>query len=95
MSSSFPDVNSARKELFTKKNTQFDHLPPTSASLYQHILRAFYQACFVWGEALIKNPNLPSPEQWGWQRCGQKLTVKWTTLDSVSEMCKELCKCSC
>ena len=62
-SSSFSDVNSAREELFTKTNNQFGHLPPTSASLYQHILRAFYQACFVWGQALIPNPILPSPEQ--------------------------------
>jgi len=61
----------------------------------QHILRALYQSCFVWGQALISILDLPSPEQWGWQICEDQITVKWTALESISKVCKELCKCSC
>ena len=57
-----------KKKLFSKKNTAFDNLPPTSAALKYHIQRAVYQASIVWGQSLINTPIYHSPEQWGWKK---------------------------
>ena len=40
-------VNTARLELFYYKARDFDHLPPTKDALFQHTLRAAYQAGHV------------------------------------------------
>ena len=26
-----------------------------------------YQGCFVWGQLIELNPDLPSPTEWGWK----------------------------
>ena len=94
--SSFSDVNAARKALFMQKNTQFDYLPPTMAALRQHIKRAVYQGGIIWGQALQNEPNLPSPDEWGWkENSDHSWAIYWTHLNSISNVCKELCKCSC
>ena len=38
------DVNSARRQLFTKKGRPVDGLPPTKDALIQHTFRATYQS---------------------------------------------------
>jgi len=59
-------VNQERKELFTSLNRSIENIPPTSAALTQHVLRATYQAGHSWGQALIDVVDLPSPVKWGW-----------------------------
>ena len=59
-------VNDARKQMFVKKGRQFDTIPPTKAALLEHSKRAVLQAGYIWGQALIPNPTLPSPQDWGW-----------------------------
>ena len=47
--SSLTSVNDTRLHLFTKKGCGLEGLPPTNAALLQHIRRAVFQGCYVWG----------------------------------------------
>lgn len=58
-------VNEARKHLFAYGNRQIENIPPTRSALVQHVKRATYQAGLIWGQALIPNPAIPSPSDWG------------------------------
>ena len=89
------DVNSCRRELFVKKGRPMDALPPTSAALFQHSLRAAYQAGHVWKQALVKQQVLPSPENWGWMKEGDGYVPRWTTLQEASRAIRELVRCRC
>ena len=53
------EVNEARKQLFIQKSRTLENIPPTKATLEQHIKRATYQAR-CWSQALAQNPQLPS-----------------------------------
>lgn len=88
-------ANDARKDHFTKKGWMMDALPPTSAALLQHIKRSGYQAGYVWAQSLCKNPNLPSPSEWGWVKHEDQWQPLWTTLSEVSKDCTLLIKCGC
>ena len=89
-------VDNTRKKLFSQKNTAFDHLPPTSASLKYHIQRAVFQSSLVWGQSLVNIPELHKPEEWGWRKnSDDEFEIFWTDLSAISESCAELCKCRC
>ena len=51
--------------LFLKKQAQSEKLPPTQAALKEAILRAHYQT-MVWNNDKVPNPELSSPETYGW-----------------------------
>ena len=51
-------VNYTRKWLFTKKSRTLKNIPPTQATLKQHVKRASYQANCE-NKALFQNPELP------------------------------------
>jgi hypothetical protein len=53
-------VNAARKELFTQKGRQIDHIPPTSSALTEHFKRAVLQAGYIWGQATEAKQVIPS-----------------------------------
>ena len=86
-------VNSVRKQLFGKR--KLENIPPLKAALLQHVKRASFQASHVWGQALIANPTLPSPSEWGWQKEDNdgQWTPLWTILPEASKGCRELIKC--
>ncbi|KAK6167880.1 hypothetical protein SNE40_021809 [Patella caerulea] len=65
--SSCESVDEARQELFTHKGRAIELIPPTSAALFQHAKRAVFQAAYVWGQALLRTPELPDPSDWGWR----------------------------
>ena len=88
-------VNAARLELFYYKARDFDHLPPTKDALFQHTLRAAYQAGHVWGQALITCPVLPEPSQWGWMKKETSWVPLWTTIPPISKGLKDLVTCQC
>ena len=89
-------INFARKELFTKKGRQIESIPPIKAALYQHIKRAVFQAGHIWAQAVIPQPEIPSPADWGWTLSETgKWDVCWTTLPEASSACRELLKCGC
>ena len=85
------DVNEARKQLFSKKGRTKDALPPTRAALLQHTKRAAYQAGHIWAKMMIPDPELPSPDGWGWsKKPGGGWSIYWTTLTEASAACREL-----
>ena len=89
------DVNQARKELFSKKSRSIESIPPSKAALLQHTKRAVFQGAFVWGQSLLKQPVIPPPSEWGWERVGSSWKPKWTTLSQAKDSCYELIHCSC
>ena len=52
-------VDSARKHMFTSKARSIDTIPPTRAALLQHARRETYQGGHVWGQAQVRDPDLP------------------------------------
>ncbi|KAK3787194.1 hypothetical protein RRG08_040324 [Elysia crispata] len=72
-----------------------DQMPPTKDALYQHTLRAAYQAGHVWGQALITCPDLPEPSQWGWMKKETSWAPLWTTMPPISKSLKDLVTCQC
>src|SRR5437867_3632800 len=61
------DINKARKKLLANKNN-VQLIPPTKAALEQHVKRATYQGCHVWGQTLTPWLELPIPTNWGWMK---------------------------
>ncbi len=57
----------ASQMLFVQKSRTLENIPPTYAALREHIKRASYQAN-CWNQALIPNPETPSPTDWGWRK---------------------------
>jgi hypothetical protein len=88
------NVNDARKQLFTQKSRTLENIPPTQAALKQHIKRTRYQA-HCWNQALVKDPEMPDPSDWGWTRDTTGWQPLWTTLPEASKSCHELIHCSC
>jgi len=89
------DLNSARKQLFTKKSKTLESLPPTSNAFLQHIRRAVYQSAHAWEMCLNKQPILPDPALWGWTKDGTRWVPLWMTIPEVSQICSEIIHCSC
>ena len=66
-SSPYTTVDAARRTLFTQKNRAYDVIPPTQATLLQHVLRATYHSGYIWSQSLVPDAFLPSPINWGWK----------------------------
>ena len=89
------EVNNARQMLISCHNRDIDNVPPTRAALYQHLLRAVYQAGYVWGQTLTSVQILPSPSVWGWKKVSDQWTPYWTELPDVRKACNEIRSCGC
>ena len=89
-------VDTARMTLFTQKNKEYNNIPPTEDALKLHALRAAFQAGHIWGRALERSVELPSPGDWGWKSGdGGMWGIMWTKKDPITEVCKELRRCNC
>jgi hypothetical protein len=88
-------VNDARKQLFSQKGKALESIPPTRAALVEHTKRASYQAGHCWGQALLPQPQLPSPQDWGWTHTSDGWQPYWTSLPEVTKSCRELVRCGC
>ena len=53
--------------MFKKKQEQSERLPLTPDVLHQVTLRAHYQL-MVWNSDTVANPDLPSPDGYGWKK---------------------------
>ena len=89
------EVDQARLEGFYYKGLDFDHLPPSSVALQQHVLRAIYQSGYVWGKCLQSNPEAPGPTNWGWGKCGIHWKPIWIQTDVISKALPQLVTCKC
>ena len=92
--SQLTSVDKAQPQLFCTLSRSLERIPPTSAALKQHILRAAYQGGHVWSHVHFLLPELPNPTEWGWEKNGQWKPV-WTTLPQAQQRCYELIHCSC
>lgn len=89
-------VDVARRRLFTCKGRSIDAIPPTSASLLQHTKRAIYQGGHIWGQSLVRVPDVPTPELWGWKQSAlQGWEPNWTLLPEAAATCAEFIRCGC
>ena len=79
----------------TKKGCSLEGLPPTHEALLQHIRRAVFQGCYVWGNLGVAMQELPPPEQWGWKLEDKTFHPLWTTLQEAAKFCYELIHCKC
>jgi hypothetical protein len=88
-------INDLRVEMFHRVNDP-EKLPPTQDSLILHIQRSQYQT-MVWLNAVLAKPNLPRPEDCGWDCDEAELTLRphLMTLDPVPSACTELLTCGC
>ena len=87
-------VDNLRADLFHKvKNPE--RLPPTQDALHLHLKRCRFQM-LIWYNATIATPNISSPEQFGWEKCGNNmLKPRLTSLERLPAICNELLTCSC
>src|SRR6218665_1263946 len=46
------------------KRLIYNKITPTRAALFQHVLRAAYQAGNIWGQALVQHARLTHPNKW-------------------------------
>lgn len=88
-------VNDARQTLFAQSSRTLENIPPSQAALAEHMKRTTFQAGFIWGQALVPIPVLPSPCEWGWTRNDYRWTPVWTSLPEASRSCHELIHCGC
>lgn len=89
-------VDSARKYMFAAKARSIDAIPPTQAALLQHTKRAILQGGYIWGQAHIRSPDIPSPESWGWKKSPKNgWEPLWTLLPEAAISCSELLRCGC
>ena len=88
-------VDEARLDLFARKQRCYDAIPPTSASLVQHVKRSAFQAACIWGQATVCKMQIESPANWGWKKDGEVWQVIWTTLPPIVQTCEQLTKCGC
>ena len=87
-------VKELRWSLFKEKQAQSDRLPPTQAALHQAILRAHYQL-MVWNSDRITNPELPSPQHYGWRMDQEEWVPVMTNLPPAPEGILQLVQCGC
>ena len=57
-------VDHASKKLYPRKTSALQ-IPPTRAALAEHVKKAVYQGCHIWGKTLLPDPVLPSPPETG------------------------------
>ena len=95
--SALSHVNEAKKQLFAQ-NRKMENIPPTLHALeQQHVKRVVYQAGHIWGQSLIGEPEVPSPDSWGWKRVTDDSSSIpcWTTISEAAKSCQELLKYGC
>lgn len=91
---SISEVAKLRWWLFRKKQAQSEKLPPTQDALKEAVLRAHYQV-MVWNNDRVPNPELPSPQDYGWEMEANEWVPVMTTLPPAPEAIIHLVKCSC
>ena len=74
-------IDKLRWWMFSKKQCQSEKLPPTRDALAHAISRAHFQA-IVWFNDTTPNPDIPSPQDYGW-----KLEeAKWVPVLTVTQL---------
>ena len=85
-------VNDTRRELFVKEGRDIGIIPPTQASLMEHVKKAAYVAGYVRGQTLERYPIILQQTN-GAGRCGRKYAPCWTKSLPASLVIRDLIKC--
>lgn len=80
--------------MFCQKKQKNEGLPPTSNSIFQHILRSNYQA-LVWRRCLTPLQRIPSPIENGWEATDNIIKPVLMTKDAAPVGLTELTVCKC
>jgi len=88
-------VDAARRYFFAKKSREMENIPSTAAALLEHTKRATFQAGHIRVQCLVPKPFVPSPGDWGWEKCDGQWGVVWTTRPEAAKACYELFSCKC
>ena len=69
-------------------------LPPCCSSLKLHIFKANYQSA-IWRCAVFPVPEVPPPHGYGWEVCGDSISIQWLGSNPAQEEILELLCCTC
>ena len=87
-------VADARWWLFKRKQAQAENMPPTRDALLPALQRAHYQA-MIWYNDIVANPEIPSPQSYGWNLVDGTFKEVMTSLPPAPEAITQLVKCGC
>jgi hypothetical protein len=95
--SSTTSLDEARRQMFTSGLKDLDSIAPTQHAFLQHTKRALLCSAFIWKQALLRNPEMPSPGDWGWtwNARSREWVPHWTDLPDVGHACSLLLHCGC
>ena len=88
------DLGDLRWHLFCKHMAESERLPPTSAALDQHILRAHHQAS-IWSQSDKRMQVDVNPSLNGWKQTDSGYFPVTTILPAAPKGVTELVKCAC
>ena len=90
------------RKLMRPENTYLHRSQKPWKTFHQHwqhwnsILKGCATSLNCWNQALIPDPDLPSPAAWGWKKDQTGWQPVWTTLPEASQSCSELIiRCGC
>ena len=89
-------VDLLRYKLYCAKGGKVEPeaLPPCQSSLRLHVKRSNYQAA-IWKRALSPCPDIPSPQEHGWNIDNDVINFVWLDSKPAPEEVLELLSCSC
>jgi hypothetical protein len=88
-------VADARWWLFKQKQAQAEPPPPQLKVTLAHVIeRAHYQS-MIWNSDIIANPEIPSPDKYGWNLADGIYTPIRTHLYAAPDAVTQLVKCGC
>ena len=88
------NVNDVRHDMFCKRFTKTEALPPTQDSLGMHLLRANYQS-LIRKTALQLTPGNNDPVGHGWEKDGEAIKPRLMTNPCAPESLLVVVTCSC
>ena len=97
---SVDNLNLLRWKLFkASSSNNIRELPPTTSSLHLHVLRAAFQAGWIWGNSVSQEP-CPDAQTFGWKINNNVLCIQWCeqshvqNADKLFKLVTNTCKCS-
>ena len=67
-SSEVTDIDAVRLDMFARKQSSYETIPPTQAALVQHTKRAAYQTGCIWSQSTLRQMEVENSTEWGWKQ---------------------------
>ena len=88
------EIPDLRHELFLSKNLEGEKLPPTTSTLFLHLLRTNFVAARD-NSYVTAHPVLPELTSSGWEKVGERFLPMRCLLPPAPKAILELVKCGC